>query len=225
MKKKLNLYCLMFILAVGFGVAVDFVTGFNDMRNSFVEGWKDGNADWGKEVPYKYKDVHVTFRTKSFSVDNATSKDSIYNENTKEKEAISYNSITMQVPKDKAQSSTSTDVLIGIGSILVAIGCLGFWVVFFLAIRSVKRGDVFLSSVASYLNKAAIFLLLVYVGEWVLTWAHYEYVKEMVDIANYDIVPNFEYCNSDLYIAFGLLLLAQIIKHGKELKEEQELTI
>ena len=34
-----------------------------------------------------------------------------------------------------------------------------------------------------------------------------------------------EYCNSDLYIAFGLLLLAQIIKHGKELKEEQELTI
>lgn len=38
MKKKLNLYCLMFILAVGFGVAVDFVTGFNDMRNKLCGG-------------------------------------------------------------------------------------------------------------------------------------------------------------------------------------------
>lgn len=225
MKKKFNLYCLMFILAVGFGVAVDFVTGFNDMRNSIVEGWKDENTDWGKEAPYKYVDLDVPFRTKSFSVDNALSKDSIYNRKTQEKEAISYNRITVQVPKDKVQSSTSTDVLIGIGSFLVVIGCLGFWVVFFLAIRSVKRGDVFLSSVASYLNKAAIFLLLVYIGEWVFTWAQYELVKGMVDIANYEIVPNFEYSNSDLYIAFGLLLLAQIIKHGKELKEEQDLTI
>lgn len=225
MKKKLNLYCLMFILAVGFGVTIDFVTGFNDMRNGFVEGWKDSNTDWGKEAPYEYVDVYVPFRTKSFSVDNVLSKDSIYNKNTQEKEAINYNRITVQVPKDKAQSSFTAVFLTGIGSLLVAIGCLGFWIVFFRAIRSVKRGDVFLSSVASYLNKAAIFLLLVYVGEWVLTWAHYKLVKEMVDIANYEIVPNFEYSNSDLYIAFGLLLLAQIIKHGEELKEEQELTI
>ncbi len=215
----------MFILAVGFGITVDFVTGLNDMRNGFVEGWNDGRADWGKVAPYKYEDVPVTFRTKSFSADNAISKDSLYNNKTQENEAIRYDRITVQVPKDKAQSSTTTDVLIGIGSILVAVGCIGFWVVFFLAIRSVKRGDVFLTSVASYLNKAAMFLLLVYVGEWVFTWAHYEYVREMVDIANYEIVPNFEYSNSDLYIAFGLLLLAQIIKHGKELKEEQELTI
>lgn len=215
----------MFIMAVGLGVAVDFVTGFNEMKTSFVEGCRDGNADWGKAAPYKYEDVHVTFRTKSFSADNAISKDSIYNDNTQEKEAINYNRITVQVPKDKANSSTFSNVLIGLGSILVAIGCLGFWVIFFLAIRSVKQGDVFLSSVASYLNKASIFLLLVYVGEWVLSWAHYVYVKEMVEIANYEIVPNFEYNNSNLYIAFGLLLLAQIIKHGKELKDEQDLTI
>lgn len=153
----------MFILAVGFGITVDFVTGFNDMRIGFVEGWKDGNADWDKEAPYKYEDVPVTFRTKSFSADNAISKDSLYNNKTQENEAIRYDRITVQVSKDKAQSSTTTDVLIGIGSMLVAVGCIGFWVVFFLAIRSVKRRDVFLTSVASYLNKAAMFLLLVYI--------------------------------------------------------------
>lgn len=225
MKKKFNLYCLMFILAVGFGITVDFVTGFNDMRNGFVEGWRTADEDWDKVAPYIYKDIPVTFRTKSFSTSNAIGKDSIYNENTQEKEAINYNRITVQVPKDKAQSTTTCDIFIGVGSILVAIGCLGFWVIFFLVIRSVKRGDVFLSSVASYLNKAAIFMLLVYVGEWVLTWTHYEYVKEMVNIANYEIVPDIEFSNSNLYIAFGLLLLAQIIKHGKDLREEQELTI
>lgn len=225
MKKKLNLYCLLFIFAVGFGITINFVAGFKDMKIGFMEAWKGESAEWGKEDPDQYNIAHVTFRPKSFSKDNKLGKDSIYNEITKEKEPVSYNSVDVYISKEKSPSPALSGSLIGIGSILHAIGIIGFWIVFFKAIRSVKHGDVFLLSVASYLTKAAIFLLIVYIGEWVLTWANFEYTKEMVEITNYEIVPDFLYNNSNLYMAFGLLLLSQIIKHGNELKEEQELTI
>lgn len=225
MKKKLNLYCLLFIFAVGFGITLDFVTGFTDIKNAFMEGKRDADEEWRKAAPYRYENADVRFRSKSFSMKQGIGKDSIYNEITKEKEALSYNRMVVHVPKDKSCSSSYSEFLLGVGSTLYSVGILGFWIIFFMAIRSVKRGEVFLRLVASNLIKAAIFLLIAYVAEWVITWAHYEHAREMVEIANYEIVPNFKYNNSNLYISFGLLLLSQIIKHGTELKEEQELTI
>lgn len=229
MKKKLNLYCLMFIFAVGLGITIDFITGFPYMKTEFMEGWRAGRADaeaqWGEGEPYKYDDVHVNFLPKSRFIDNKVGIDSIYNENTKEKEVVEYDKMYVRVPKDKSAQFTSGDVFLGVGCIIYYVGIIGFWVVFFLAIRSVKQGDVFLQSVASYLTKAAIFLLVAYAGEWFFTWADYEHAKELVKITNYELYPNFQYNNSNLYIAFGLMLLSQIIKSGKELKEEQDLTI
>lgn len=225
MKKKFNLYCLMFILSVAFGITIDFVTGFTDFKNGFMEGWRSADEEWGKVAPYEYDNAIVTFRPKSLYLDNVIGKDSIYNEITNEKEAMNYNRIVVQVPKDKASSTTFSNTLLGLGSTLYAVGILGFWVIFFLAIRSVKHGDVFLQSVAAYLTKAAIFLFIVYIGEWMNTWAYYEHAKALVEIANYEIVPWYQYNNSNLFIAFGLMLLAQVIKYGKELKEERDLTI
>lgn len=126
---------------------------------------------------------------------------------------------------DKSASSLSNSALSAIGDILEAVGFVGFWIIFFKVIRSVKRGGVFLSSVASYMKKAAIFLLVAYIGELMWSIAHYNYVKEMIELANYNILPELHFGDSKLYVAFGLMLLSQIIMHGKELKDEQDLTI
>lgn len=223
MKKKLNLYCLLFIMAVGLGFALDFVAGIDYFMLGFTEGQKDADAMYGRAEAYKYNDVYVTFRPKSFYQGDTT--DSIYNEITNEMEAVNYNKLTVQVPKEKSQISTLCNVLKGGGSMLYSVGILGFWVIFLLTIRSVKRGEVFLLSVANYLAKAAVFLIVAYVGQWLITWGDYEHAKALVSVANHEVVPNFSYDNSYLYVAFGLLVISQIIKQGKELKDEQELTI
>ena len=226
MKRKLNIYCIMFIMAVAVGITINLVTGYQELLTSFAEGKKSADDEWDKQGAYKYDDVYVTFRPKSFSVGNYIGHDSIDNAKTNEREAVSYRSITVQVPSEKARPATAySNTLLAIGSILYGIGILGFWIIFIITIRSVKRGEVFLLNVASHLMMAAIFLLVAYAAQWVFIWAAYERAIELVAIADYEIVPNYEYDNSLLYIAFGLMLLSQIIKQGKELKDDQELTI
>lgn len=223
MKKKLNIYCVLFILALILGNGLDFAFSFSDMKRLCSEGIAEVKDNMDNDRFENYNVVGVTFHPKVFFGDSC--KDSVYNEITKEKEAVYYSSIMVQVPKEKSSSSMENDTLSLIGSIIAIVGNLGFWVIFFITIRSVKRGNVFLLSVSSYLTKAAIFLFVAYVGDWMISWGAYNYAKEMVEIANYEIAPDFIYSSSKLYIGFGLLLLAQIIKHGKELKDENELTI
>lgn len=219
MKKKLNLYCIMFILSIVLGSCVNFAVYFKDIKSmcsaAITEVDKIGYED--------YNPVAISVLPKSLF--NDAPQDSIYNEITKEKEAVDFDRIEVRVPKEKSVSSLSNNALSTVGSILAMVGFLGFWVVFFKVIRSVKRGDVFISSVASYMKKAAIFLIVAYIGELMDAMAHYIYVTEVIELADYNIIPELHFNDSKLYVAFGLMLLSQIIMHGKELKDEQDLTI
>lgn len=219
MKKKLNLYCVMFILAIVLGSCMDSFVFFKDIKGIFSEAITEVDQIDTED----YNSVAISVLPKSLL--NETTQDSIYNEITKEKEGITYDRIEVRVPREKSVSSLSNKALSTIGDTLAAVGFLGFWIIFFKVIRSVKRGDVFLGSVASYIKKAAIFLLVAYIGELMSSIAHYNYTKEMIEMANYNIIPNFHFSDSKLYVAFGLMLLSQIIMHGKELKDENELTI
>lgn len=226
MKKRFHLYCMLFLLSVGCGIAIDTITGFSDMVQGFSEGWHDADVDNGKEEPYKYNDINVFFRHKSFRIgDAALGTDSVFNVKANEKEAVNYNKVTVHVSKEKVEMSSLGETLIGVGSLLYSVGILGFWVIFIMIVRSVSKGDVFLHFIANRMTKAAVFLILVYVGQWIVIWGSYEMTVSMVQLEGYEIVPHFQYDNSYLYTGFGLILLAQIIKYGKEMKEENELTI
>ena len=226
MKKRFHFYCMLFLLSVGCGIAIDTITEFKDFVNGFSEGWHDADVDWGKEEPYKYKDINVFFRPKSFRLGDATlGTDSVYNVLANEKEAVNYNQINVHVSKDKVKMSSLGENLIGFGCILYSVGFIGFWVIFIMIVRSFSRGDVFLHSVANRVTKAAVFLIISYLAQWIVIWGSYELAVSMVQLEGYEIVPHYQYDNSLLYTGFGLILLAQIIKYGKEMKEENELTI
>lgn len=218
MKKKFHIYCVLFLLSVGCGIAIDVITGYKEMVQSFNAGWH------GEEEPYN--DINVTFRPKSFRTENATfGTDSVYNVITKEKEAVHFNNAVVHVGKDKVELPSFADKLIGLGSLLYVVGILGFWYIFVGIVRSFNDGEVFHHFVASRIMKTSVFLLVMYLAQWIITWGWNDISQSMVQIEGYEIVPHFQYNNSYLYTAFGLMLLAQIIKHGKELKEENELTI
>ena len=39
MKKKFHIYCVLFLLSIGCGIAIDVITGYKEMAQSFNAGW------------------------------------------------------------------------------------------------------------------------------------------------------------------------------------------
>lgn len=230
MKKRFHIYCTLFLLSIGCGIAIDAITEYEEISDSFSAGWNSGwnsaYAQKGEEGSYKYYDIAVSFRPVSATAKDATfGTDSVYNVIAKEKEEVHYNNVVMHIGNDKVEWPSFGENILGLGSLLYIIGIIGFWYFLIVIVRYFRNGDVFLHDIANSLTKAAVFLLVSYLAEWIIIWAWHEMSTSMVELEGYEIVPHFDYNNTHLYISFGLLLLAQIIKYGKEMKEENELTI
>ena len=98
------------------------------------------------------------------------------------------------------------------------------WMVFKL-IRSIRKGDIFVTQVSKYLETTGILLTVLYLYEWISSYILTKYLINNISLADYAIVYKNE-CNS-MYILTGLalMIISQIILLGKDLKEDQELTI
>ena len=92
-------------------------------------------------------------------------------------------------------------------------------------IRRIHQGEVFVAQVAKYLETTGILLTALYLFQWITTYALTQYISKNIMLADYYVVYKNE-CNS-MYIFTGLalMIISQIILMGKELREEQELTI
>lgn len=97
-------------------------------------------------------------------------------------------------------------------------------VIVFQVLRSVARKEVFVARIAKKLELAGILLVAYWVWEYIRSYIVTQVLVQYVNMAYYDIkwfTPNF-IC---LIIGLALMIISQIILMGKELQEEQELTI
>ena len=109
--------------------------------------------------------------------------------------------------------------LIGGGLIIV------FLVAFIKLVIAVNKGHLVEKSMETQLAWGGWSVLAMYVLGWVSTLYNYFCNVELFDFEAYDItilqMPDLTL----LYSAFGMLLVGQIFKIGRTMKEEQELTI
>lgn len=103
---------------------------------------------------------------------------------------------------------------------------LAIWllVIILKVIRSVYKGEIFVSQIAKRLKTAGKLLVTIWLVVSAMNYFYVVILRETIMMAYYDI----KYQTADiLYIVFGLVLmiLSQIILKGKDLKDEQELTI
>ena len=98
-------------------------------------------------------------------------------------------------------------------------------VIVFKIIRSVYRGEVFVSKVSRQMETAGIVMvamqLLYYIGARIAT----QLLLKQVDISYLDISVDDSKISFFIVLGFILMIFSQIILMGKDLKEEQELTI
>jgi hypothetical protein len=129
--------------------------------------------------------------------------------------------VKLKIPMEKG-SDTFTIVLALM--ILLLLPFLWLLVIVLKVIRSVYKGEIFVTQITKRLETAGWLL----VGFWFLAnivgYIQIQILRETVRMAYYDIYWE---SASIYYIVFGLVLmiLSQIILKGKDLKDEQELTI
>ena len=90
---------------------------------------------------------------------------------------------------------------------------------------TIYKGQVFVAKVSKYMERAGILLCLLYLFDVVVLYCFTQYMIAHVNIPGYYIVFK-NTCNSMFIITgLALMIISQIILMGKDLKDEQELTI
>ena len=132
--------------------------------------------------------------------------------------------VNLEVPASDVHSYIPMILILSsaLVTIIVAIwiGCLVFKL-----IRNIRKGEIFVTKVSRYMETTGILLSVLYLYTLVISYITTQYFINNLHIADYYIVFKNE-CNG-MYILTGLALMviSQIILMGKDLKEEQELTI
>ena len=100
-----------------------------------------------------------------------------------------------------------------------------FWVAFIKLIIAVNKGRIFEKSMETQLAWGGWSVFGMYVLGWVTELTNHILNMQTFEFADYNhMIIQFP-DTALLYSAFGMLLMGQIFKIGRQMKEEQELTI
>ena len=137
---------------------------------------------------------------------------------------VNMKKVNLEVPASNLHSYIP--MILILSSALVAI-IVAIWIIVlvFKLILNIRKGDIFVTKVSKYLETAGILLSVLYLYTLVSSYITTQYFIQNMHIADYYIVFKNE-CNG-MYILTGLalMMISQIILMGKDLKDEQELTI
>ena len=130
--------------------------------------------------------------------------------------------VKLKVPFEKASPDfTLTNTLLSCATLPLLIWLL---VIILKVIRSVYKGEIFVSQIAKRLETAGWLLVAFWFLANVVGYIQIQILRKAILMAYYDIYWQPASIN---FVIFGLVLmiLSQIILKGKDLKDEQELTI
>ena len=137
---------------------------------------------------------------------------------------VNMKKVNLEVPASNLHSYIP--MILILSSALIAI-IVAIWIVVlvFKLIRNIRKGDIFVTKVSRYMETAGILLSVLYLYTLVSSYITTQYFIQNMHIADDYIVFKNE-CNG-MYILTGLalMMISQIILMGKDLKDEQELTI
>ena len=108
-----------------------------------------------------------------------------------------------------------------IGSVLV------IWIIVMIykVIRSFRREEIFVSQVSKYLHRTGWMMVAYYILSYLVSYIGFLHLKQSFQVAQYIIVHHCETSIWMLIMGLVLLVISQVILMGKDLKEEQDLTI
>lgn len=239
MNKKLKLYCTIFIVAL----IVPFFTSvikynpssFSDPHEEleYTEEPQDYVIyekvnDEGKVVEKSHK-PELTF---TVNVEPSMSPDSkvLMSKSFDQRYKVEMQTVSLKLPLDKVKANNPTLYYVWasiMATSIIVLGLLTLWMLWLVikVVRNIRRGEIFVAQFAALLEKLGKLLVALYAMDFIINYVFAQYCINNIHIAGYRIV--FRDMSNGMYFFTGLalMIIAQIILMGKELKEEQELTI
>lgn len=224
MKKKFNLYCGLLIAAIVFGIGLTMVQTGYQMYSGGKYGWelaKNDHANGVQRDPmWALKMVNEMAPVEMMRKNPLEIPDSIVNEKTGEKMPL----MTVVGVVWSKDAGNRMKILQGIGY-FNWVFLIIFWIAFIKLIIAVNKGRIFEKSMETQLAWGGWAVFGMYVLGWVTQLTNHIMNVQAFEFADYNQMIMQYPDTALLYSAFGMLLMGQIFKIGRQMKEEQELTI
>ncbi len=234
MNKKLKIYTTLFLVVLI--VLLVFPVNLHHYSSTYIPG-SEGKLEYGN-IPEQFYERDTIIEADGISTSSKMSTRT-YTVNVLPKKPyantaiistvgdqaykVTMKQITLTLPTAKAKK---TPIVIFITSIIISLAML-IWVLCLVIklIRSIRRGEIFVSNVSKYLETTGILLSVIYIIQFISSYAEALFFMRNIKLAEYDIV--FQNNTNSMLIITGLalMIISQIILMGKDLKEEQDLTI
>ena len=224
MKKKFNLYCGLLIAAIVFGIGLTMIQTGYYMYSGGKAGWELAKNDHMNGVQrdpmWAFKMVNEMAPVEMMQKNPLEIPDSIVNEKTGEKMPL----MTVVGVVWSKDAGNRMQILQGIGYISWVFLVI-FWIAFIKLIIAVNKGRIFEKSMETQLAWGGWSVFGMYVLGWATQLTNYILNVQTFEFADYNQMIMQYPDTALLYSAFGMLLMGQIFKIGRQMKEEQELTI
>ena len=234
MNKKLKIYSTLFVAAIIVLVTVNAV--FVNFQSHSYSG-EDEKLEFAK-VPAEYvtcdtlADGSIAKNYKgavSFEVyvtpKRGHEERALFSTSGNQIFKVDMQRVKLVVPASKNKLG-NFPVIFAIASAAVML-FVGVWIscLIFKLISRVRKGEIFVAQVARYIEMTGFLLTALYILQLIVSYILTQYLVRNIQLACYDIVFKND-CNS-MYIITGLalMIISQIILMGKDLKDEQDLTI
>lgn len=213
MKTKFTIYCVLLALVYVCNCCITLDRSDIEHQEQYNDGYKAGYEHTGYPISVPY-----TMTKANTSVTN----DSVYNK--KSGTMLPAKSDSFEV---KIQSySFVTDILLGFLLTFIQIYAIITFIKFFI---SVYKGNVFDSKTENRARILGIAQILISLIDYIYSALIVKEANNTIDIEGYEINSDVfgisVSSNPTLYIGFILLILSEVFRMARKLKEEQEFTI
>ena len=238
MNKKLKLYCSLFVTVLILFMVFSF---FHVTIPSSYVSYGDEKLEF-MDTPGEFYDVFDTVshdgghhyyssvKTVSFDV-NVMPKDRILSSKDKALYSISNNQIneiqmqSVRITTPSRQASTFFAILSFALPVVCFIVAVYIIVLVFKIVRKIREGEIFVSQVSRFLDIAGKLLVGLYLFQFIASFIYSMYCINHIHLAQYYVVYKNDANIMLILTGLGLMIISQIILMGKDLKEEQDLTI
>ena len=238
MNKKLKLYCSLFVTVLILFMVFNFIhvtfpfsyctygnekLEFMDTPGEFYDVFDTVSHDGGHHY-------YSSVKTYNFDV-NVMPKDRILSSKDKALFSITNNQInkiqmqSVRLTTPSRQASTFFVILSFALSLVSFIVAVYIIVLVFKIVKRIREGEIFASQVSRFLDIAGKLLVGLYLFQFIVSFVYSMYCINHIHLAQYYVVYKNDANIMLILTGLGLMIISQIILMGKDLKEEQDLTI
>ena len=232
MNKKLKIYSSLFVVALivfgfigtfhysamGWSPAPDNNMEFAELPSDFMS--RDTLPDGGTVShghPYYTYEVNVHQWSRPDHKDLiSTAQGQTYK--------VEMQKVKVCIPVSRANSNIPM-YIIGSGAVVSIIVFLCILYMVIKLISKIRHGEIFVAKVSKYLEITGILLTCLYLYELAVSYIVTQYFISHIHLADHSIVFKNECNGMFIFTGLALMIISQIILMGKDLKDEQELTI